>query len=419
MNNMQILTPLKIAHHAITLHKIRSALTVLGLIVGIVSIIVVINLGEGIKGFILNEVSVFGTDYIDIEIKVPSTSKTGTENAMGLAQGVSITTLTLEDAEKIAEHPNITNYYAGILGQDIAVYENENKTAMLWGVSPSFFDLYSANIQFGRAFDEQENKTYSLSSVIGYELAEKLFRYPKEAPGNKIKISGKSFKVLGVMEKQGSTFFMDLDNAVFMPVKTIQKHVLGVDHIQFIIAYIKNLDRAEITAQDIREIMRQQHGITDPDKDDFAVTTMEEAMGMVNTITGGITLLLAAIAAISLLVGDVGIMNIMYVSVAERTYEIGLRKAVGATKQNILWQFIWEAIFLTAIGGIAGVIIGELISLMAMYAANYAGLNWGYTFSSFGIFLGVGFAAATGLIFGIYPAKQASELEPIDALENQ
>ena len=416
---MQILTPLKIAYKAIKIHKVRSGLTVLGLLVGVVSIIIVINLGGGIKGFILNEVSVFGSDYLEVEVKVPSTSKTGSDNAMGLAQGISVTTLTLDDAKAVAKHPNITDYYAGILGQDIVTFGSENKTSMLWGVTPSFFDLYEADIEFGRPFDDAENESQAKVAVIGYELAKKLFGDSRSSLDNRVKVGNKSFRVIGVLEQQGSTFFMDLDNATFIPVKTIQKQVLGVNHIQFLIAFMKDTSQAELTARDVTDIMRDQHEITDPNKDDFAVTTMEEAMGMIDTITGGITLLLAAIAGISLLVGGVGIMNIMYVSVAERTYEIGLRKAVGATNSNIMYQFLWEAIFLTVLGGIIGIILGELISLLAMYGANAAGLNWGYSFSMGGVILGVTFSSATGLIFGLYPAKKAAEMEPVEALREQ
>ena len=416
---MQILTPLKIAYKAIKVHKVRSSLTVLGLMIGVVSIIIVINLGGGINGFILNEIEVFGTDYLEVEIKIPSTSKTGTENAMGLAQGISITTLTLDDADAIMKHPNIKDYYAGILGQDIVSFQSENKTSMLWGITPSFFDLFNGDIQYGRAYDKQENDSQSRVVVLGYALAEKLFGQPENAVNNRIKMRNKSFRVIGVMEEQGSTMFMDLDNSTFIPTKTMQKQVLGVDHVQFIITYMHNTDLAEATAAEVTSIMREQHNITDPNKDDFAVTTMEEAMEILGAITGGITLLLAAIAAISLLVGGVGIMNIMYVSVAERTYEIGLRKSVGATKSNILYQFLWEAVFLTITGGIVGIIIGELISFLAMYGANASGLNWGYTFSMGGVILGVVFASATGLIFGIYPAKKAADLEPVDALRTQ
>jgi putative ABC transport system permease protein len=386
--------------------------------IGVVSIIIVINLGGGIQGFIENQVAVFGSDYIDIEVKVPSTSKTSSENAIGLAQGISVTTLTLDDAEAIKKHPNIKDYYAGILGQDIASSGGENKTSMLWGVTPSFFDLYSGDIELGRGFDGSEDSSQARVAVIGSALAEKFFG-ESDALGNRIKIGNKTFRVIGVMEEQGSTFFLDMDNAIFMPITTLQKQVMGISHIQFIIAYMHDTDAVDMTSLDLISIMREQHNITDPNKDDFAVTSEEEALEMVGTITNGITLLLAAIAAISLLVGGVGIMNVMYVSVAERTYEIGLRKSVGATNSNIMWQFLWEAVFLTVLGGIVGIIIGELISLGAMYVANVMGLDWGYNFSIGGVILGVGFAMVTGLIFGIYPAKKAASLEPVDALRAQ
>ncbi|MAG29091.1 hypothetical protein CL632_03030 [bacterium] len=415
---MQLLTPLKIAYTALKVHKLRSGLTVLGLMIGVVSIIIVINLGGGIQGFILNQLEVFGSDYIEVEIKVPSTSKTSTENAIGLAQGISMTTLTLDDAKALAKHPNIRDYYAGILGQDIVSRQGKNKTSMLWGITPSFFELYNGDIEFGRGFDASENASQARVAVIGNKLAERFFG-DGGAIANRIKIGNKTFKVIGVMEEQGNTFFLDMDNAVFMPVNTLQKQVLGVNHIQFIITYMRDTSQVEATAADLTAIMREQHNITDPNKEDFAVTSQEEALGIVGAITGGITLLLAAIAAISLLVGGVGIMNIMYVSVAERTYEIGLRKSIGATKSNILYQFLWEAVFLTILGGLVGIIIGELISLAAMYGANAAGLNWGYSFSIGGVILGVGFAMATGLIFGIYPAKKAADLEPVDSLRQQ
>ncbi len=416
MNNL--LQSLTIAYSALRLNKVRSGLTVLGLMIGVIAIIIVINLGNGISAFVTNEVSVFGSDYIQIETKVPSTSKTGTENAIGQAQGISITTLNLDDAEEIKKHPNITDYYAGILGQDIASYAGENETSMLWGVTASFFELFTADVVQGRGFDSSEDRSQARVVVLGHGLAEKLFGLD-DPVDKRIKIGNKTFRVVGVMEEQGSTFFLDMDNATFMPITTLQKQVLGVDHIQFITAYLDDPSRAEVTALDIIDIMRDQHDITDPNKDDFGVTTMEEALGMLDAITGGITLLLAAIAAISLLVGGVGIMNIMYVSVAERTYEIGLRKAVGATNKHILWQFLWEAVFLTATGGVVGVIIGEAISLLAMFGANASGLDWGYTFSFGGIILGVSFASITGLIFGIYPAKKASEMEPVEALRAQ
>ncbi|PIR92950.1 hypothetical protein COT99_03500 [Candidatus Falkowbacteria bacterium CG10_big_fil_rev_8_21_14_0_10_43_10] len=415
---MNLFTPLKIAYKAIRMHKIRSALTVLGLVIGITSIIVVINMGQGIENLILKQVEVFGTDFLEVEIKVPSVSKTSSANAAGIAQGISITTLKLKDAEAVAKQPNISNYYTMLMGQDIVSVGRENKTAMLWGVSPSFFPLFKSQVEFGRPFFAEEDLAQARVAVIGQGIREKLFG-ERDAVGEYVKIGDKNFHVIGVMEKQSSMMFFDMNSTIFLPIRTLQKQVLGIDHIQAIIAYLKNPNLAAATAADITEIMREQHGITDPKKDDFAVTTMEEALGMLNTVTGAITLLLMAIAGISLLVGGVGIMNIMYVSVKERTYEIGLRKALGATNGNILWQFLWEAIFLTFSGGIIGVILGELLSLAAVLGARAFGLEWGFNFSLSGLALAVGFSVMVGLIFGIYPARQAAQMQPVEALGQQ
>jgi putative ABC transport system permease protein len=194
---------------------------------------------------------------------------------------------------------------------------------------------------------------------------------------------------------------------------------MGVDYIQYIMTFPKDATRSAETAADIREIMRQQHNIIDVNKEDFAVTTAEEAMKMMNTVTGGITLLLMAIAGISLIVGGVGIMNIMYVSVSERTYEIGLRKAIGATSGNILWQFMWEAIFLTFTGGVVGVIFGMFLRFISSVIAKSAGFDWGFNFSVGGLFLAVGFSVAVGLIFGVRPARHAASLQPVEAMRHE
>ncbi len=397
----------------------RSALTVLGLMIGVTSIILVLNMGEGIKSYVLSSVDVFGSDMLEVEIKVPNTSQTSSENAMGMAQGVTVTTLKIADAEVVGKHPNIRGYYYGLMGQQVVSYETEHNTSLLWGMSASFFDLYNAEVVEGRPFLLEEDLVQARVAVIGPKLKEKLFG-ESEALEQYIKIGNKKFRVVGIMEEQGNYFgMMDMDDIVYLPVRTLQKQIMGVDYIQYIMAFPKDISQWSQTAEEVTEIMRQQHNITDPNKDDFAVTTAEEALKMLNTITGGITLLLMAIAGISLVVGGVGIMNIMYVSVSERTYEIGLRKSVGATQENILWQFLWEAIFLTFAGGIVGVIFGTFLSAASALAAKSFGFDWGFNFSVTGIFLAVGFSVLVGLIFGVYPARHAAALDPAEALRQE
>jgi len=400
---------LKTAYNAIKIHKVRSALTVLGLTIGVTAIIVVMNTGLGLEGFIMSQMDMFGTDYIDIEPQVPKSSRAS------IMQSSSITTLTLDDAKEVAKHPNVRDYYYGVMGQKIVSYQGENKNVLLFGMSASGFDLYGPQIEFGRGFTEEEDKSLAKVAVLATDLPEKLFGND-DPIGKRIKIGKDTFKVIGVMEEQGSAGPMNMDEMIFIPVSTLQKQIMGINHIQFIMAFLKDTSLSEQTAEELRLVMRDQHEITDPDKDDFMVMTTEEMNSMVGQVTGGITLLLIAIAGISLLVGGVGIMNIMYVSVSERTYEIGLRKAIGATKKNILWQFLWEAMFLTFLGGLIGVVLGTIFTQVALIAARYMGFDMGNIFSLSGVILGVGFSVLVGLIFGIYPAKKAANMQPVEAL---
>ena len=221
------------------------------------------------------------------------------------------------------------------------------------------------------------------------------------------------------MESKGSAGFFDMDSLVYIPLKTVQKKIMGVDHVLWIIGQTIDNSIAETTAEEIRWLMRDRHDITDPDKDDFSVTTMTESLEIVGTIILGITWLLIALSAISLLVGGVGIMNVMYVSVAERTFEIGLRKSVGASKKDILHQFLTEAVVITGIGGVVGIFFGVLVSGLIAFGAQYQGLAWTFRISIFSILLSVSFSTAVGLLFGLYPARKAAELDPIDAIRTE
>jgi putative ABC transport system permease protein len=212
---------------------------------------------------------------------------------------------------------------------------------------------------------------------------------------------------------------MDMDNVVILPTQTMQKRILGIDYVRQIIAKMKNRELAEQTVEDLAEILRMNHDITDPDKDDFAINTMDQAKQMLGTVVEGITFLLVALVCISLIVGGVGIMNIMYVSVVERTFEIGLRKALGAKKRDILWQFLSEAVIITLAGGMVGIILGFGLALLVYLTATYYGLKWVYSIPLSSIFLAVTFSAFIGLLFGIYPARKAANLNPIEALRRE
>lgn len=381
------------------------------------AVITVISAGNGLRAYVVDQVETFGTDAIQVEIKVPNTGHTSSSNASGIAMGIQITTLTVEDAEAIRKLPNVSGDYATLMGQEIISYQDNNRQTLLWGASASFSNLDPTGVAEGRFFTEEEDKSLANVVVIGQTVKEKLF--DQENPlGKVIKIGREKFTVIGVMNKRGSMAFFDMDNLAYLPVRTLQKKIMGVNHLTMIFTKVYDKNIADQTASEMTALLRQRHNLNsnNPDKDDFAVMTMAQALDIYNTIFGAINLLLSAIAGISLVVGGVGIMNIMYVSVTERTYEIGLRKAVGATNHNILWQFLWEAIVITIFGAIVGFILGIGLAYLISVVATALGISWKFVISGQSIILSGGVSLFIGIVFGVFPALTAAKLEPVTAL---
>lgn len=396
-------------------NKSRTILTLLGVVIGITAVIVVISAGNGLKQYVMDQVAVFGSNTIEIEVKTPNTGHTSAENASGFVGGVSVTTLTLEDADEILKLPNIRDAYSGLMSQELLSYRGEITKSMLFGVSASFDAIDKGEISEGRFFTDEEDKSLARVVVLGSEVKDKLFGQG-DAIGQSIKISKTNYRVVGVMKPRGSIMFFNWDKMVYLPVRTLQKKIMGIDHVVFIFAQMDDPSQGDRTVEEMRAVMRERHGTTNDMDDDFAVMSMEQATEMMDVVFNGLTILLLALVSISLIVGGVGIMNIMYVSVTERTGEIGLRKAMGARGSDIMAQFLWESLIISLIAGAIGIIVGNLISFAISLAASSQGFGWDFQPSVGGILLAVGFSAAVGLIFGIYPARRASRLEPIAAL---
>jgi putative ABC transport system permease protein len=253
--------------------------------------------------------------------------------------------------------------------------------------------------------------------ILGSKIAEDLFEN-NDPLGKLVRVGNLNFQVIGVYNPQGD-LEGQADGALYIPLGTGQKKLLGIDHLAFAIVQLADIDLAKATVQDIQYTLRQSHNITDPSKDDFTVQTQEDALKSFNTIFSGITILLISIAAISLIVGGVGIMNIMYVVVTERTAEIGLKKAVGATNANILNEFLTESVLVTLLGGILGIVFGSLLGWIIALIAQSANLAWTFSVPLYAIALACGVSATIGIGFGVFPAMNAAKLNPIEALRKE
>ncbi len=396
-------------------HKARTALALLGVMIGVLSIIVIASLGDGVRGFVEGQISSFGSDYVQVETQVPGAGQSGQTLAK-----LSITTLTLDDAKAVLRLPNMVEVYGGSIGQEQASYRGEHKRVMLFGASATA-PIVDPNLKVaaGRFYLENEDDGLAQVVVLGADVKDALLGEESTAVGESIRIKGQGYKVIGVMARRGSAAFLNFDEMVYIPIQTLQKKILGVNHISFFTAKMADVSREAETVSMIRDTLRDRHRISSPERDDFNVTSAREAQSIVSSILGTLSLLLIFLTSISLVVGGVGIMNVMYVSVAERTGEIGLRKAVGASSKNVLWQFLFESLIITTMGGLFGTLLGVAVTVGLTSLLGRLGytLELAFTFNSF--LLVVGFALLVGVVFGLAPAYRASRLSPMEALRKE
>jgi len=383
------------------------------------SVIIVMSSGQGVKEYILGQFSSYGDNLIQIETKVPALSATSGANATQQAQGVSITTLKVSDGDALLKIPNVTGYAAGTIGQEIISRMGNNKRTMLYGVGANWPLVDRATkVKEGSFYTQAEDNALAQVVVIGSALKEILFE-DEDAIGKSVKIKGMNFRVIGVLEERGVVAFVNYDDLLYIPVQTLQKKILGVDYVRFISAQVEDVSKIDVTAADITDTMRRLHNIKNPIQDDFSVMTMQEAVELIDMVFGTISILLLALTSISLIVGGVGIMNVMYVAVVERTFEIGLRKAVGAQNSEIMRQFLFEAIILTLSGGLIGIILGFGFTFGFSFLLSVLGFELSFPISPVSIFVAVGFSALTGIIFGYYPAWKASRITPMEAMRKE
>jgi len=389
----------------------RTFLTMLGVIIGIASVIVIMSVGAGAQSLIFSQITSVGSNLIGV---LPGYSDDNGPPAS--IMGIVITSLKHEDAlairNEVKEIEAITSYVRGI---GTAQYLNQKTDTTFVGVTHEYPVVESAQIEKGSFFDEAQGSSITRVVVLGYQTAIDLFG-DTDPIGKRIKLKRESFRVAGVMEKRGTEGFQNQDDLVIIPLPTAQKLMLGINHVSMVRARIDDNEPVEPVLEHVRAVLRDRHDIKSSQGDDFSVRATAQALNVLGDITNALKSFLASIAAISLIVGGIGIMNIMLVSVNERTREIGLRKAIGATEGNIQSQFLTEAILLTLAGGMIGIILGAGLSGLVALVAQYLEYDWLYSVSLTAIAIGVGVAGTVGTLFGWYPARKAAKLEPVEAL---
>jgi len=404
---MDIVESVKMATTTLVANKLRSSLTMLGIIIGNASVIAMVGIGQGTQKLAADQFQSLGPNVLFI---VP-----GSQDAQR-NRGELPKTLVLEDAQAIASLvPSVAEVAPQIQSRQAVIYRNRNSASQIIGVTPEFLQVRSFDVARGRFITELDLKKNNQVVALGSDLANKLFD-DSDPVGQRIRIKNISFLVIGVMQPKGSSFGTNQDDSAFLPLTTMANRIVGRTspygtEISFISVAAKDADSLGAAEFQITNLLRRRHKIIDDD--DFTVRNQKDALQIVNTLTSGLTLMLAAIAGISLLVGGIGVMNIMLVSVTERTQEIGLRKAIGAREQDILIQFLIEAIILSAAGGLIGTLIGiGSVSVIGMLTPLKAGV------SSTSIIVAVSVSGSIGLFFGVIPARRAAKLDPIVALRS-
>lgn len=405
------------AWRALYANKSRSILTILGIVIGITAIMLVVALGAGAQELILGQIQGMGAKTV---VVLPGRQPTGISDAAS----IFLDSLKEKDVRAVSDKRNVPTADAVMpiaFGSQRLTYGNETYQASILGagsdvrdnIVPLIFDIFPDRGEF---FTASDVRSRAAVAVIGDKVRRELFGND-DPLGAKFRIGTLTVRVVGVLGQKGQVSFFNFDDMVLVPYTTAQTYILGRKHFDRIVVTAATEADIDRTARDLEVTLRESHNITDSTKDDFHIETQADIAERLKTVTSALTAFLVAVASIALFVGGVGIMNIMLVSVTERTREIGLRKALGATNRDILTQFLLESVMLTAAGGVIGIALGTSLAFLVALGLSYGfDLNWNFVFPWQGMFLGLGVSALIGLVFGGYPAREAAKKSPIEAL---
>lgn len=404
---MDFLEILSEAFVTLSINKLRTGLATLGIVIGIGSVIALVSLGQSSQKAIQEQIQSLGSNLLTV---MPGAQSSGiVRSAAGAA-----TNLTYEDASAILNSPEVTlvkNVSPELSRRAQATAGKNNTNTQILGVTPSYLEVRKINLASGLFISQKDLESMSRVAVLGPQVVTDLFGEGANPVGQLVRINGQSFRIIGITVSKGGTGFLNQDDVVFVPLTTAQKQLFGINYVSSISVEAVSEDVMTQAQDQIGYLLLKRHKLKDPKEADFSILSQNDILGAASSVTGTFTALLSGIAAISLLVGGIGIMNIMLVTVTERTREIGLRKALGAKKKTVITQFLIESIILTFAGGVIGMAFGVMTSIIASQFMNLP-----FTLSIQSVFLAIGVSAGIGILFGWYPAQKAANLQPIEAL---
>jgi len=404
---MAIIDLLEEIYFALSANKARSFLTILGIVIGIGSVIAMISIGQGAQGNIQASIQSIGSNLL---IVMPGFQRgPGTQVSAGRGSAI---TLTQADADAIQKDISSIKQIAPELTRRYQITaKGQNSNVSITGTTPSYQEVRNVQVDEGSFITEQALASAEKVAVLGPQVRDDLFGQGTEVIGQVVRINGVQFRIIGITKSKGGTGFGNADDVAYVPLSTAQRFLAGDTYVTTISVEATDQNLMATVQQSITSLLLQRHNISNPAAADFSVLSQSDIVATASSVTGTFTILLASIAGISLLVGGIGIMNMMLTTVKERTREIGLRKAIGAQRTDISRQFLMEAVALTFSGGVLGIVLGWLLALIV---TRFAGIATSISLSS--VLLAFGVSAAIGVVFGYYPARQAAALNPIEAL---